>query len=52
MVMLGPLPVNPPGPVHAMVKGGVPLLTLAVKVAEAPTQTSWVAGWTTHTGFR
>jgi hypothetical protein len=48
--MLGPLAVNPPGPVQLMVKGGVPLLTLTVKVAEAPTQICWFAGWTTQLG--
>jgi hypothetical protein len=34
-----------------MVKGGVPLLTFTVKVAEAPKQICWFAGWTTHTGL-
>jgi hypothetical protein len=34
-----------------MVKGAVPLLTVTVKLAEAPAQTSWVAGAITHVGL-
>src|SRR6266568_9360503 len=42
--MLVPEPVNPLGPVQAIVNGPVPLLTLTVKVADAPAQTSWLGG--------
>ena len=43
MDTLGPLPVNPFGPVQLIVKGPVPPLTVTLKVAVAPAQT--VAGF-------
>ena len=51
MAITAPVDENPAGPVHRIEKGAVPWEIAALKLANEPAQTAFVAGVMEQTGF-